>query len=45
MAGLCAELAGALQREATLVEAARAEAEARLRLTPAPSGKPEPVRW
>ena len=50
MAGLRAELAHAARREAALVEAARVEAEkaqaaAPLKPTPAPSRKPEPVRW
>ncbi len=50
MAGLRAELAGAAQREAALIEAARveaekAQAEARLSPAPAPPGEPEPVRW
>ena len=50
VAGLRAELARALQREAALAEAARVEAEkaqaaAWLKPAPAPSGKPEPVRW
>ena len=45
MAGLRAELARALQREAALVEAAQVAAEARLKPAPAPPEKPEPVRW
>jgi len=50
MAGLRAELARALQREAALAEAARVEARkaqatASLRPASAPPREPEPVRW